>query len=127
MKAEVPKIRIVVVRLPAFDAGQKRVHDNQLFDLGRIHGGVGVCNHKSDVVSDHSRLFNLERLGQGVDADGGVFHVQTIFRNIGITNARQIRRNHGKFPGQKWNDWSPHARSLGVAVQQDYCRDRDRQ
>jgi hypothetical protein len=73
-------------------------------------------------VPDDSRLLNLEGLGQGVDADGCVFHVQAIFRNIGITNARQIRRNHGKFLGQKWNDWPPHARGLGVAVQQDYGR-----
>jgi hypothetical protein len=51
-------------------------------------------------VSDDTSPFNLEGLRQSMDTDGCVFHVQAIFRNTGITNARQIRCNHGKLPAK---------------------------
>ena len=54
-----------------------------------------------------------------MDADGGRLHVQPIRRNVQIPDSREVGRDHCKFLSKKRNDRCPHARCLGVAVQED--------
>ena len=70
-----PDARIVIHVLPSCYAGKKRIHDHQLFRLRGKLRGVGVGHHQPDVVTDHPRFLDAERLGERVDPDGGSLHV----------------------------------------------------
>ena len=53
-----------------------------------------------------------------VHARSGARHVQAVARDIGIADARQVRRDDLEAIGEVWNERPPHQRRLGVAVQQ---------
>ena len=118
VEAEVPDRRIVVDRLPAFDAGQKRVHEHQPVDVVWELRGVRVGDHQSDVVSDDGRLVHTEAFHERMQAGGGVCHVQAIGWNGGSTDPGQIGCNHRVRRRQARYQWPPHARRFGVAVQE---------
>ena len=62
VEPEVPDGWMVVDRLPPFDAGQERVHEHELVDVGRELCGVGVGDHQPDVVTHDSGLAQTELL-----------------------------------------------------------------
>ena len=57
-----------------------------------------------------------------MDANGGGFHVQAIRRDFRAPDSGQVWRDHGKFLRKERDDRSPHARRLGIAMQQDHRR-----
>ncbi len=54
-----------------------------------------------------------------MNADGGALHIQTVGRNIRVSDAGQIGRDYGETLGQSGNDRLPHQRGLRIAMQQD--------
>ena len=59
-EAEVPDARVVVDRLPALDAGQKGVHQDEPLDLRRELRGIGIGHHQPDVMADDPRFLDPE-------------------------------------------------------------------
>ena len=60
VEAEVPVVWVVVDGFPALDTGEEGVHEDELFDLGGIHCGVGVGDHETDVVAYYFCLLDSE-------------------------------------------------------------------
>src|SRR5262249_15522055 len=119
VEPEVPDGGIVVDRLPAFHARQKRVHEHELVDVVRELRGVGVRDHQPDVVTDDGRLPESQLLDQRVDTSGGMRHIQSVGGNGRSANARQVWSNDGEIRGQARYQRSPHPGRFGVAVYQD--------
>ena len=117
-----PYTRIVIDRLPSLDSRQEGVHHHQLFHFGWKLGGIRISHHKADVVSDHPGSGDAELAGKAMNADGRCFHVRTVFRDIRVPDARQIRSDHSKPLGQQRHDRPPHAGRLRVAMQKDHMR-----
>src|SRR5437588_7129599 len=57
-----------------------------------------------------------------MDANGGVFHIQTIRLDIRIADAGKVRRDDGECFGEERDHRLPHQRCLRVTVQQDQRR-----
>ena len=78
VEAEVPDAGVIVDWLPAGDAGEEGVHEDEFFYFRGIQGGVGVGNHEPDVVAYDFCLLDSKGFGEVVDSDGGVFHVGAV-------------------------------------------------
>jgi len=117
-----PDAGVVVHILPSGHAGKKRVHYHQFLRLGRKLCGVSVGDHQPDVVADDPRSLDTQRFRERVDSDGSILHVQPVGRDRGIADSRQVGRDHCKFRSQQWDNRPPHARGLGIAVQQNHRR-----
>jgi len=119
VETEMPDAGIVVDVFPAGDAGEKGVHDNELFDFGWELGGVGIGDHQANVVTDDAGFFDAERFGESVNAGGGRFHVETVGGDTRVADSGEVRCDHGEFFGKPGNERAPHAGCLRVAVEQD--------
>ncbi len=54
-----------------------------------------------------------------MNADRGILHVQTVGRNVGVSDAGQIWSDYGESFGQHGDDRLPHERGLRIAMQQN--------
>lgn len=54
--------------------------------------GVGVRDHQANVVSDYSCFLHTKRLYERVDSSGCILHIQSVTRNIRITDPREVAR-----------------------------------
>ena len=118
IETEMPVCRVVVDRLPARNSGQKHIHQHELLGLRRKLRGVRVGHHQPDVVTDDRGLFDAQRPDEVVDANGRARHVKSVGGDVGVTDPREIRRNHRVMLRQSRDERTPHARRLRVAVQQ---------
>ena len=122
VESEMPNAGIVVDLFPADDSRKESIHDNKFLCLSRILRRIGIGDHQSDIVTDDSCLLHAQGPDERMNANRGVLHVESVFGDTGVPDAGQIWRDHGKFRCKERNDWSPHARCLGVAMQQDHGR-----
>src|SRR5215208_7266827 len=81
VKPEMPDAGVVVCRFPSGDAGEKSVHQDELFGFRGKLCSVRVSNHETDIVADDSGFLDTDRTNQQMYADRGALHVQTVFRN----------------------------------------------
>ncbi len=59
-EAEVPEQRVLQNLVPGADAGDRRVHQDQMADPARILGDEGVGDHVADIVGDHVDLADVQ-------------------------------------------------------------------
>src|SRR5487761_408085 len=118
VEAEMPYVGAVVNGLPSSHARDESIHQDEFRHFRRELRGVGVGDHKADVVSHHLGLLHAEGLSEAMNADGGALHVQTVGRNVRVSDAGQVWCDYGEALRQDGNDLLPHPRGLRIAVQQ---------
>src|SRR5258708_4483355 len=73
------------------DAGNRRIQQGELFDLGGKLRGISIGHHHADVVTDEIDIFVPEAFYKLMDIDGGSFFViaQFFLSTIGPGPANQ--------------------------------------
>src|SRR5258708_30011117 len=76
------------------DAGNRRIQQSELFDLGGKLRGISIGHHHADVVTDEIDIFVPKALNQLMDIDGCSFLVIPSFFSGRLAQAAQIRSNY---------------------------------
>ena len=108
-------------RLPIAHTGQKRVHQHDAVDLGRVLGGVGVGHHQADVMADDRRLACARVMPRGRGRRSPSSSCRTRSLRLGrFAEAAQVGGDHRMCLRELGDERSPHVAGLCVAVQEQY-------
>src|SRR6266481_1892911 len=92
---KMPKRRSRVYLFPnVADAGNRRIQQGELFDLGGKLRGISIGHHQPDVVTDEIDVFVPKTLNQLMDIDGCSFFVIASSFSGRLAQAAQIRSNY---------------------------------
>src|SRR6266436_6482959 len=94
VKVEMPDTRALQYFAPWIDSRNRRVHYDQPFYFIRIHCGVCISHHVSDVVRNHRRAVIPQRSHDSPDVLGLSLFVVTGFWLRRVSNPPEIGNDH---------------------------------
>ena len=118
VEVEMPEIAQQEDVIPFADAGQERFHQHEPIDLGGILRRIGIGDHQPDIVADQANAIVFEVLDQRMNVPRHRRLGVTVRGCRGLTEAAQIRRDHGVLVGEFGDQRPPHMAGFGKAVQQ---------
>ncbi len=80
--------------LPITDTRQERIHQNDLADLSRILGRIGIGHHQTDVVPDDAHLTKVKLAHKFPNVLCHALLVVPALRTLRVTGTAQIGGDH---------------------------------
>jgi hypothetical protein len=120
VEVEMPKVPEEPDALPIAHAGQKRVHQGNPVDIGRMLGGVGIGDHQPDVMTHDRDAPVPERCGEGVDVLRHRLLVVTRVRLGRFPEASQVGSDDRMGLSEFGDKRPPHMAGLRVTMQEKH-------